>query len=238
MEQDNRVRINKYIAECGICSRRDADVLIEQGRVTINGVKAENGCKVDGSEQILLNGKPLKGIERKVVYAYYKPVGITCTERDPFAEKKISDNVKLPVRVTYAGRLDRESEGLLLLTNDGLLIDQLMRGANRHEKEYIVKVNKEITDSFIRKMEDGIFLKELNQKTRPCQMQKEGKFTFRIILTQGLNRQIRRMCKSCGYETISLKRIRINQIQLGSLKPGEYRMLHDDEKNELYQSVR
>ncbi len=231
------IRINKYIAECGVCSRRDADVLIAEGRVSVNGVTVTNGAKVSGSETICINGKQISGRNEKVVYAFYKPVGITCTERDPFAQKKVTDCIKIPVRVTYAGRLDKESEGLLLMTNDGDLIDRLMRGANRHEKEYVVKVNKEITDAFLVKMQQGVYLKELQQTTRPCEVKKEGKYTFRIVLTQGLNRQIRRMCKTLGYEVKELKRVRINGITLGKLTPGQYRLLSEDERKELYASV-
>ena len=141
------------------------------------------------------------------------------------------------MRVTYAGRLDKDSEGLLLLTNDGDLIDGVMRGANGHEKEYIVKVNQEITEAFLETMSSGIYLKELETKTRPCQVEKIGKFTFRIILTQGLNRQIRRMCKTVGYEVTHLKRVRIMNVQLGSLLPGKYREVKGKELEELYRSV-
>ena len=231
------IRINKYIAECGVCSRRDADVLIAEGRVSVNGVTVTNGVKVSGSETICINGKQISGRNEKVVYAFYKPVGITCTERDPFAQKKVTDCIKIPVRVTYAGRLDKESEGLLLMTNDGDLIDRLMRGANRHEKEYVVKVSKEITEEFLLNMANGVWLKELEKKTRPCEIEKLGKYTFRIILTQGLNRQIRRMCQAFGYEVQNLKRIRVMNVILKDLKPGQYREVTADELEILYKSV-
>ena len=169
--------------------------------------------------------------------AFYKPVGVTCTEKDKYAEKIINDFINLPYRVTYAGRLDKDSEGLLLLTNDGDLIDAVMRGAHRHEKEYVVKVNKEITPEFVEKMEKGVYLKELEQTTRPCQVKPIGKYTFHITLTQGLNRQIRRMCKENGYEVTHLKRIRIMNVELGKLTPGKYRELTDEELTELYQSA-
>jgi 23S rRNA pseudouridine2604 synthase len=168
------------------------------------------------------------------VLAFYKPVGVTCTEKDPHAEKKINDIVKYPERVTYAGRLDKESEGLLLLSNDGELINAMMRGANRHEKEYTVKTDKEITAEFIDKMSAGIYLKDLDTTTRECNVTKLGKFTFNIILTQGLNRQIRRMCEACGYRIKSLKRTRVMNITLGQLKPGQYRQLGAEELNRLY----
>ncbi|MCM1192575.1 MAG: rRNA pseudouridine synthase [Butyrivibrio sp.] len=228
------MRLNKYLAHAGICSRREADRLIEQGRVLVNGQQSEPGQQVSGQDEITVNGKKVQGTERKVVLAFYKPVGVTCTEKDAHAEKIIGDLVKYPVRVTYAGRLDRDSEGLLLLTNDGDLIQGMMRGANRHEKEYIVRVDKEITPDFLKKMEAGIYLKDLKIKTRECRLEQIGKYTFKIILTQGVNRQIRRMCAACGWRTKEIKRIRVMSITLGSLKPGEFRELSGQEIEGLY----
>lgn len=227
-------RLNKYLAACGMCSRRDADKLILDGRVTVNGVPASMGMKVSGTDKVAVNGKLLKGKDEKVVFAYYKPVGVTCTERDKFADKKISDMVKFPVRVTYAGRLDKDSEGLLLLTNDGELIEAMMRGSAGHEKEYLVKVNKEVTEEFLAKMSAGVYLKELNLTTRPCMTEKTGKFTFRIVLTQGVNRQIRRMAGELGYRVNAIKRVRVVNIQLANLKPGEFRQVKNDELQVLY----
>lgn len=227
--------MNKYLAECGVCSRRDADKLIEQGRVFINGSPAVRGQQVSPGDEVKVNNKVLQGRNAKKVLAFYKPVGVTCTERDPHAEKIIADMIQYPVRVTYAGRLDKDSEGLLLLTNDGRLIDAMMRGANRHEKEYLVKVDKEITPDFLFKMSGGIYLRELDITTRKCQVEKIGKFTFQIVLTQGVNRQIRRMCKACGYQVKSLKRTRVVNILLDKLKPGEYRELDGEELKRLYQ---
>ena len=229
-----QIRLNKYLAQCGICSRRDADKLIEQGRVTVNGTVALMGTQVTGEEEIYVNKKILQGKEKNVVLAYYKPVGVVCTERDEHAAKKLTDMIKYPVRVTYAGRLDKDSEGLLLLTNDGTLIQTMMKGANRHEKEYIVKVKKQITDEFLEKMSGGIYLKELDAKTRPCRIDKIGPYTFRIILTQGLNRQIRRMCEACKNEVVSLKRVRVMTVPLGDLKVGTYRELTKEECMKLY----
>ena len=216
MEQ---IRLNKYLAQCGVCSRREADKLIEQGRVLVNGQVAAVGQQVCPSDEIKVNHKILQGQEEKKVLAFYKPIGVTCTEKDPHAEKIIADMIHYPVRVTYAGRLDKDSEGLLLLTNDGDLINAMMRGANRHEKEYLVRVDKEITPDFLNRMAGGIYLKELELTTRECTVEKEGKFTLRIILTQGVNRQIRRMCKVCGYQVKSLKRIRVVNVLLDNLKP-------------------
>ena len=231
MEQ---VRLNKYLAEHGVCSRRDADRLIEQGRVTVNGRIAGMGVKVSEDDQVAVNGRRIGGKPRTVVLAFYKPVGVTCTERDRHAEKVPADLIKYPVRVTYAGRLDKDSEGLLLLTNDGNLIDAMMRGANCHEKEYVVKVRQEITEEFLEKMRNGIRLEELGRTTRPCEVRAEGKYTFRIILTQGLNRQIRRMCQACGYEVIKLKRVRIMNILLDKIPYGKYRELTAEEVKQLY----
>lgn len=223
------IRINKYIASCGICSRRDADKLIDEGKVIVNGQLASSGQKVDGSETISVNGKVLSGPDKKVVLAFYKPVGITCTERDPHAEAVINDIVKYPVRVTYAGRLDKESEGLLLLTNDGELIDKMMRGANAHEKEYVVRVDKKISEDMLTRFEKGVFLKELDVTTRPAKVKKLSDYTFEIIISQGLNRQIRRMCQACNCKVLSLKRVRVVNVLLDKLKPGQFRELDEAE---------
>lgn len=226
-------RLNKYLAECGVCSRREADKLIEAGKVLVNGSVADMGCKVTDADEVRV-GKKVLGKAKKVVLAFYKPIGVTCTEKDKHAEKIINDYIKYPVRVTYAGRLDKDSEGLLLLTNDGDLIDAVMRGAHHHEKEYVVKVNKEVTDDFIKKMENGVYLPELEVATRSCQVEKIGKFTFKIILTQGLNRQIRRMCKELGYQVTQLKRMRIMNIRIDKLQPGKYREVTGEELEKLY----
>lgn len=231
------VRLNKYLADCGVCSRREADKLIEQGKVTVNGRTAAMGSKVTQRDRIAVNGRQLQGKPEKAVLAFYKPVGVTCTEQDRHAEKIINDYVNYPVRVTYAGRLDKESEGLLLLTNDGDLIEAVMRGAHRHEKEYIVRVNRAITPQFLEKMASGVYLRELEQTTRPCEIRQTGKYTFRIILTQGLNRQIRRMCRACGYEVTQLKRIRVMNICLDQLAPGKYREVEGEELAQLYQDA-
>lgn len=230
-------RLNKYLAQAGICSRRDADKLIESGQVTINGRLANPGAKVRHGDQVCFRGKIVGGRQDTAVLAYYKPVGVVCSERDKHADKLLSEQLHYPVRVTYAGRLDKDSEGLLLLTNDGALIDALMRGANRHEKEYVVKVKSEITDAFLQGMSEGVYLQELQKKTRPCFVEPIGKFTFRIVLTQGLNRQIRRMCRELGYEVHSLKRVRVANVTLDGLKPGAYRELKGKELEILYKTA-
>lgn len=227
-------RLNKYMAQSGLCSRREADRYIEAGQVYINGMKAEMGQQVYPGDKVTIGTKELRDAGRKVILAWYKPVGVTCTEKDPHAKRKIGDVFKYPVRVTYAGRLDKDSEGLLILTNDGDLIQSMMRGANGHEKEYVVKVNKELTEDFVNAMSGGLYLPELERTTRPCQVFIEGKYTFRIVLTQGLNRQIRRMCELLGYQVKNLKRVRVVNVELGSLKPGEYREIVGEELAALY----
>ena len=226
------IRLNKYISEAGICSRREADRLIESGQVLVDGVRASCGMKVQPSQRVQVGSRIIGGKDEKVVLAVYKPVGIICTE-DRRTKNNIVRFLDYPVRVTYAGRLDKDSEGLLLMTNDGDLINQIMRGRNLHEKEYKVTVDREITEDFIKKMSAGVHIvdeeKGLDAVTRPCTVRREGKYTFRIILAQGLNRQIRRMCQACGCRVRTLKRVRIMNIVLGDLKPGEYRKVEGEE---------
>lgn len=231
---EDGIRINKYLAACGLCSRRDADKLIAKGIVTINGRRAEAGDKVLIGDSVQVGKKVIAGKPKKIVLAFYKPVGVVCSERDKHAKKLLTDMIKYPVRVTYAGRLDKDSEGLLLLSNDGDLIQAMMKGSAGHEKEYVVKTDKELTEEFLRKMEQGVYLKELDRTTGPCRIIQEGKFTFHIVLTQGLNRQIRRMCETFGYGVKHLKRIRVLNITLGNLQAGHFRELTEEELAELY----
>ena len=232
-----KTRLNKYIAECGICSRREADRLIEAGKVTVNGKPADMGIRVSAEDEVVVNGRKLGKKDEKVVLAYYKPLGITCTEKDKFADKTLKDAFDYPIRVTYAGRLDKESEGLLLMTNDGELINRLMKGSAEHEKEYYVRVTKPLAQDFKDRMEAGVFLSELNRKTRPCKVEIIGPYTFRIVLTQGLNRQIRRMCKELGYNVDALQRTRVANIELEKLRPGTFRRLSREEEKKLYEIV-
>ncbi len=234
---EETVRLNKYIAECGICSRRDADKLIDAGRIYVNGVVAEMGCRVSDADEVVYEGRVIRPIRDKIVLAYNKPIGVTCTDRDEHADLTVKDAIDYPVPLHYAGRLDKDTEGLLLLTNDGDLIDALMRGAHGHEKEYIVKVQGIITDDILDRLRSGIYLEDLNVTTRPCQVERLGDKKLRIILTQGLNRQIKRMCKAVGLRVTSLKRIRVASIVLGDLKPGEYRELNGKEADDLYKMV-
>lgn len=231
MEQ---MRLNKYLAHCGVCSRRDADRLIEKGEVLVNGRQAQAGMTVDDGDEILVSGRPVRGVQEPVVLAFYKPFGVVCTEKDVHAESIVSDLVDYPVRVTYAGRLDKDSEGLLLLSNDGDLIQAMMKGENCHEKEYVVRVNREITPDFLEKMSGGVYLEELDITTRKCQVEQMGRFVFRMVLTQGVNRQIKRMCIACGCRVRELKRVRVMHVTLGGLKPGEYRELDREDMERLY----
>ncbi len=231
------IRLNSYIASCGLCSRRDADKLILEGQVTVNGKPAVQGMRVSGKEEITVRGKRLGGKDKKVVVAWYKPVGVTCTERDPHAERTIKEAFSYPIRLTYAGRLDRDSEGLMLMTNDGKLIESMMRGGNGHEKEYIVRVRGRISDASLQRLRKGIYLRELDTTTRPCEVTRLGDHTFRIILTQGLNQQIRRMCKAVGNEVKTLKRVRVLTVRLNDLQPGQSREIKGEERNALYHAA-
>lgn len=230
--EEQGIRINKYLSEAGVCSRREADRKIEAGEVTIDGVVATTGTRVMPNQVVLVNGVLANKEQEEILIAFYKPVGIVCT-----AEKREKNNVidyiHYPKRIYPIGRLDKDSEGLLLLTNNGDIVNRMMRAGNYHEKEYIVEVNKPITDSFIRGMSGGVPLVELGQTTRKCKVEKINKTTFKIILTQGLNRQIRRMCEYFGYRVKSLKRERIMNIELGDLEVGRYRNLTKEEYNGL-----
>lgn len=235
--KEGTVRLNAYLASCGICSRREADRLIEEVRVTVDGRPAIPGLRVTGREEILVDGKRVGRKQESVIVAWYKPRGVTCTEKDPYAERTIRDAFHYPVRLTYAGRLDKDSEGLLLMTNDGGLIDAMMRGSAGHEKEYIVRVRGKIADADLVRLSKGIYLKELDKKTRPCTVERLGESTFRIVLTQGLNRQIRRMCQAVGHEVKTLKRVRVVNVVLGPMKPGEQRVVSGKERKDLYRAV-
>ena len=235
LQAKESVRLNKYLSEAGVCSRREADRLIESGKVTVDGVTAQMGMRVTAGQIVKVGKKTVSKQDEMIVLAVNKPKGIVCTE-DQRERDSIVRFLNYPVRVTYAGRLDKDSRGLLLMTNNGDIINQMMRAANRHEKEYKVTVDKEITEQFIKKMSEGVPI--LDTVTRPCTVKKIGKYTFSIILTQGLNRQTRRMCAAFGYEVKDLVRIRIMNIRLGSLKEGAYRKLTDEELEELYEMLK
>ena len=226
----DKVRLNKYISETGFCSRREADKLIEQGRVKIDGLKATTGMKVSKGQSVSIDGKPLK-VENELVYiALNKPVGITCTTESKI-KGNIVDFINHEKRIFPIGRLDKDSQGLIFMTNDGDIVNKILRAGNNHEKEYIVTVNKPITHEFIKGMSNGVPI--LGTVTKKCLVKKESKNSFRIILTQGLNRQIRRMCEYFGYEVKKLERIRIINVILGNLKMGSWRYLTKKELAEI-----
>ncbi len=230
-------RINKYLSQSGYCSRRQADKLIEEKRVTIDGKIAVMGDKVSDSQKVCVDGSIIDNNEKEVLLAFYKPVGIVCTTTDKQGDNNIVDYIGYEQRIYPVGRLDKDSEGLILMTNNGEITDKILRAANGHEKEYIVRVDKKINEDFIRKMSEGVYIKELDVTTRKCFVQKQSDKVFRIILTQGLNRQIRRMCETLGYKVTHLKRIRIMNILLGDLKEGEYRELEKEEYNKLIKDL-
>ena len=229
------VRINKYIAQSGYCSRREADKLIEQGIVTIEDVVATNGSRVLDGQTVLVNGEPVVPNDDHLYIALNKPLGITCTT-DKRDVDNIVDFLGFEERIFPIGRLDKNSSGLILLTNDGDIVNKLLRAEHGHEKEYVVSVDKPITDEFIYKMSNGLPI--LDRVTLPCKVTKRGPRNFTIILTQGLNRQIRRMCEYLGYKVTKLKRVRFMNIELGDMKPGEYRELTNKEKQVLFASIK
>jgi len=230
-------RLNKYLSGSGVCSRREADRMIAEGRVSINGETAQLGSVVEDGDTVTVDGKRVKAPERKVVLAYYKPPGVVVSEKDPHAERTIADEIRFPIRVTYAGRLDKDSEGLILLTNDGELIHAMMQGKHGHEKEYIVHLSKEPTHEVIDKLKKGVYLKDLEKKTKPCRIDRVGGKVVRMVLTEGLNRQIRRMWEQEGFRIRALKRTRVVDVGLGTLEPGEYSELSESEKQTLYHAV-
>ena len=232
------MRINKYLSAQGICSRREADRLLEAGRITVDGVTAMCGQQVDDNSVICIDGSRISDEKpQDVLMAFNKPRGIVCTTTDNQGKNNIVDYIGYDKRIYPVGRLDKDSDGLILLTNNGEITDKILRSVNGHEKEYVVKVNKKITDTFLKNMADGVYLKELDVTTKPCSISRINNYTFRIILTQGLNRQIRRMCQESGYKVESLTRVRIMNIELGGLKIGEYRIIEGKEKSMLYESL-
>ena len=231
--QEELKRINKFLSEIGYCSRREADKLIEAGRVTVNGNIPEKGTKLTLEDIVAVDGTEVGNTKKEFVYlAFNKPVGIVCTTDTRVEKDNIIDFINYHKRIFPIGRLDKPSEGLILLTDDGDVVNKILRASNNHEKEYIVKVDKPISQTFIEHMSRGIYLKDLGQTTQPCKVKKMDKFTFKIILTQGLNRQIRRMCEYLSYEVQTLKRVRIMNIKL-DIPLGRYRELTKEEFTEL-----
>jgi 23S rRNA pseudouridine2604 synthase len=219
------MRLNKFISETGISSRREADSWIEQGRVAVNGVRATLGTQVNEGDEVRVDGKPIGARQQKHVYiALNKPVGITCTT-ERHIDGNIVDFIGHRERIFPIGRLDKDSEGLILLTSNGDIVNEILRSENNHEKEYVVSVDRPVTDEFLHGLSRGVRLAELNATTKPCKVSRVSKNTFRIILTQGLNRQIRRMCEAFGYKVRRLQRIRIINVKLGELQSGKWREL-------------
>lgn len=235
--EENGIRINKFLSEAGVCSRREADRQVELGNITIDGKVAETGARVLPGQTVLFQGKKVSKEEEMILIAFHKPVGIVCT-----AEKREKNNVidyiNYPKRIYPIGRLDKDSEGLLLLTNNGDIVNKMMRSGNMHEKEYIVTVNRPVTESFIHGLANGVPLAELNTMTRKCHVKQIGKKQFKFILTQGLNRQIRRMCEYFGYRVEKLVRTRIMNIELGDLPVGTYRDVTPEEYRQLLSLIK
>lgn len=229
------MRLNKYLAYSGLCSRREGDDFIASGRVLVNGKQSMQGQKVSSKDVVTFDGKEVVLLQEKPVYAYYKPMGVTVTKKDAHAERILYDEINIPEKETlkYAGRLDRDSEGLLLLTADGDLIEHLMRGSHLHEKEYIVTLDAEASEEDMRVISAGVYLEELERKTRPITIKRAGKRSVTMTLKEGLNREIRRLWESRGKKVLKLKRIRVASVLLGDLKPGAWRKLSEEEVMKL-----
>ncbi len=225
-DNDGSISLNKFISDTGICSRREADKLIQEGLVTLNGLTAKTGNRVQAGDKVLVNGKLLKAPPKTIYLAFNKPVGITCTT-DIKEKGNIISYINYPQRIFPIGRLDKPSEGLIFLTNDGNIVNKILRAGNNHQKEYVVTVNKPITPQFIQRMGNGIPI--LGTVTKKCLVKQNGPLVFTIVLTQGLNRQIRRMCEYLGYTVVKLKRVRIMNIDLGKLPVGKWRLLTPQE---------
>ena len=232
------IRLNKYLSDAGICSRREADRLIEEGRVLIDGAPASMGTKVEPGQTVCCDGQTVGGKDKPVFLVVNKPRGIVCTTSDKDRAENIVEFLNYPQRIYPVGRLDKDSEGLLLMTNQGDIVNKILRGGNNHEKEYAVAVNKPVTEEFLKKMREGVWIEDLAVLTKPCRAWQTGSHTFHIVLTQGLNRQIRRMCRVLDYHVMKLKRVRIMSIKLGNLERGEYRELTEKEVEELKRMVK
>lgn len=235
--EKGEIRLNKYLSEAGVCSRREADRMIEAGKVTVDGRRAISGMRVSEEQRILVDGKAIEREKKMVLLAVNKPVGVVCTTDTRWGDVTVDQLLHYPKRIFYVGRLDKDSEGLLLMTNNGDILNKIMRAGNYHEKEYEVTVDKELTEDFLKRMAEG-GIPILDQVARPCRVKKLGKKRFRIILTQGLNRQIRRMCEYLGYRVVRLVRVRIMNIRLEKLRPGEYREVTVREQERLYEMLK
>lgn len=230
-EETEAIRLNKRLSEAGVCSRREADRLIEAGRVLVDGEKAVMGMKVTQAQAVLFDGRPVSGKDAPVLLMVNKPRGIVCTTSDKDRAENIVEFLNYPVRVYPLGRLDKDSEGLILMTNQGDMGNRILKSRNGHEKEYLVTVDQAVTEDFLTAMSGGVEI--LDTVTKPCKTERSGDNSFRIILTQGLNRQIRRMCEALGYQVLSLKRLRVMNLLLGELETGKYREVTKKEWEDL-----
>ena len=237
-DENKPVRLNKYLSEAGICSRREADRLIEMGKVFVDGKVAATGQKVLPTQEVTVEGKQARREKEMILLAVNKPRGVLCSTDDRWGDTTIHALLHYPKRIFPIGRLDKDSEGLLLMTNHGDILNKIMRSGNYHEKEYEVEIDRPVNAHLIQKLQQGVWLPGLKVKTRPCKVKKIGERKFSILLTQGLTRQIRRMCQECGCKVMRLKRVRIMNMTLGDLKTGEYREVSDAEIEELYERIR
>ena len=234
---EGTIRLNKYLSDAGVCSRREADRLVENGKVMVDGEVAVMGMQIRPGQKVVCDGKPVGEKEKPVFLIVNKPRGIVCTTSDKDHAENIVEFLNYPQRIYPVGRLDKDSEGLLLMTNQGDIVNKILRGGNAHEKEYAVAVDHPVTEEFLKQMCEGVRIGDLDVTTKPCRAWKTGSHTFHIVLTQGLNRQIRRMCRALDYHVMNLKRVRIMNIQLGTLKRGEYRELTEKELSDLMKLV-
>ena len=234
---EGTIRLNKYLSDAGVCSRREADRLVEEGKVRVDGEIAVIGMQIRPGQKVVCDGKPVGEKEKPVFLIVNKPRGIVCTTSDKDHAENIVEFLNYPQRIYPVGRLDKDSEGLLLMTNQGDIVNKILRGGNAHEKEYAVAVNHPVTEEFLNQMCEGVRIEDLDVTTKPCHAWKTGSHTFHIVLTQGLNRQIRRMCRALDYHVMNLKRVRIMNLQLGTLKRGEYRELTEKELGDLMRMV-
>ncbi len=244
VQDQNGIRLNKYLSEAGLCSRREADRLICAGRVTVDGAAAQPGQRILPASLVCVDGSPVDSDREDVLLLFYKPRGIVCSAKRQGQETTVTEYIHYPVRIYPVGRLDKESEGLLLMTNQGELTNRLLKASGCHEKEYLVEIDRPVTRDFLERMSKGVRIRKmekgewiLDKVTNPCYTQQTGRNAFRIILTQGLNRQIRRMCEALGCHVTKLKRVRIVNLTLEGLSPGQYRPATDQERKVLYRET-
>ena len=236
MTEQDSIRINRFLSAAGVCSRREADRLIEEGRIFVNGRAAKTGMQIFPDDEVDFDKKVLSKKEERTLLLFNKPCGIVCTE-EKREKNNIIDFINYPTRIFTIGRLDKDSHGLILLTDDGSIVNDIMKGSRKHEKEYHVRVDKPLTEGFIKRMKEGVYLPELSVKTRKCKVKRTGEMSFDITLTQGLNRQIRRMCEALGYKVLDLMRFRIMNLFVDNIREGSYRRITPEEERELFKEL-